>query len=444
MWRFFTIEVSSKPKMSIEPQELIVIQGRDTGRCICGDFAIPLSLGRAPECDFQLHDPAVSRVHCRLQTLDGSTLLRDADSRWGTFVNGTQIEERVLVIGDRVLVGETELLVTLSDAQAGGSTVFPYHRGPAPARRVPHVRTTLETREDVLRDDEQVLSLLGSSYLNYDLLRIIATSTTGATFEAFDTVANQMIALKVFWPQLLSRPSERTRFVRAMKAAIAVNHPKVVRVLNAGRHRGTCFTASELIDGESVSALIERIGVCGMLDWRRVLRIAIDVAEALTAAHSHGILHRNITPRNLLIRTRDDTVKLNDLVLARAVHSTGAERLTMAGELLGDLLFMSPEQMTGARPLDARSDVYSLGASLYAMLTGRPPLEGRNRVETMQWIEVEKPQPPTTHHLSVSPLFEGEVMRMLEKRPEDRHGSAAVLLRELQRVARYENVTPVG
>ncbi|TWT50445.1 Serine/threonine-protein kinase PknB [Rubripirellula amarantea] len=420
---------------------LIVSQGRDTGRCIYGGFSNSISLGRSPECDFQLHDPAVSRVHCHLQTIDGTTLLRDADSRWGTFVNGLQVEERMLAIGDRVLVGETELLVTHSDTEANRSTVFPLGRNHTATRTTNHVAKSQTASEDALRDDEQVLALLGNSYLNYELIRLIATSATGATFEALDTVSNQVVALKIFWPQLLIRPNERTRFVRAMKSAIEVNHPKVVRVLNAGRHRGTCFTASELVIGESVSALIGRIGICGMLDWRRVLRIGIDAAEALTAAHAHGLLHRNITPRNLLIRTQDDTVKLNDLVIAKAVNSTHGEKLTIAGELLGDLLYMSPEQLTSERPLDARSDIYSLGASLYAMLTGRPPLEGRNRNETMQWIEVEKPQPPTTHHLSVSPLFEGAVMRMLEKRPDDRHPSAAELLREFQRVAQYENVS---
>ena len=101
---------------------------------------------------------------------------------------------------------------------------------------------------------------------------------------------------------------------------------------------------------------------------------------------------------------------------------------------------MSPEQTGVDHPIDCRSDIYSLGATLDTLLTGRPPLEGRNRSETIQKIQLDIPMPPTTHHVSISPLFEGEVMRMLEKRPEDRHPSAAVLLRELHRVARYENV----
>ena len=108
------------------------------------------------------------------------------------------------------------------------------------------------------------------------------------------------------------------------------------------------------------------------------------------------MVHRNITPRNLLIRTQDDTVKLNDLILAKAVAGTRMEQLTTPGEVLGDLVYLAPEQLSAGSPVDFRSDLYSLGASLYAMLTGRVPLEGRSTFETFQLIEVERPEPPTT------------------------------------------------
>ena len=427
--------------------ELIVVSGPEIGRRLIVD-AEEVSIGRDASCRFQLHDAAVSRLHCFASCRNGSVLVRDAKSRWGTFVNGSRTDESRLTIGDRLLVGETEMLV--SRTSGNGTTIYPPHgrtlppKQDTPQRKQPRQESPADSPKhdhgDRIRDDEDVMRLLNTSFMDYHVESVITTARTGAIFRAFDESRKTEAALKIFWPRLFAEENELARFVRAMKSAIPVRHANIVRVYSAGRHRGVCYTASEIVDGESVAQLINRIGVCGMLDWRRVLRIAIDVAQGLEAADKHQIIHRNITPGNLLIRTQDDHVKLNDLVLAKAIAGAKIQQLTAPGEVLGDLVFMSPEQLGGDRPVDHRSDIYSLGAALYAMLTARPPLEGRNTRETIQLIEIEKPEPPTTYHLSISPLFEGEVMRMLEKRPEDRQSSPSVLLNDLRRVAKYENV----
>ncbi|MCA9120556.1 MAG: protein kinase [Planctomycetaceae bacterium] len=133
-----------------------------------------------------------------------------------------------------------------------------------------------------------------------------------------------------------------------------------------------------------------------MLDWRRVLRIAIQLAEALQAVAAYNMIHRNITPHNILIRASDDSVKLSDLVFAKAISGTRLEEITSPGQLVGELVYLSPEQTGTERPIDFRSDIYSLGASLYALLTGRPPLEGRNSSETLHKIQYDIPAAPTT------------------------------------------------
>ena len=319
------------------PLHLIVISGHDTGRCLTVDLSTTASIGRGAECSFQLHDAAVSRLHYHASRRSGLIVIRDAESRWGTFVNECRVQEKKLSVGDRVLVGETEFLLT--DTTSDAMTMRPrdaidqpqqlidvpetsevssepfmnrpempsrFREGEAPAepwraapqeRRPPRGVDSIsgeflrrsfdqppspskpaESRQDRVASDDDVMRLIDTRYLDYDIRSVIATARTGAVFRAFDNERKREVALKVFWPHLFGEEKERSRLVRSMLTAIPFRHENIVRLYSAGRHRGVCWTSSEIVEGESVAQLISRIGVCGMLDWRRVLRIAIDVA----------------------------------------------------------------------------------------------------------------------------------------------------------------------
>src|SRR5205085_1530959 len=139
-------------------------------------------------------------------------------------------------------------------------------------------------------------------------------------------------------------------------------------------------------------------------------------------AHGQHIIHRNITPSNVLVRGSDQLTKLGDLMLAKALEGGLAEQITRAGELLGDLRYMPPERARGnVKAVDPRSDLYSLGAVLYALLTGRPPFEGPSALDTIQLICRTEPVKPRKYQLAIPDLLEGIVLRMLAKRPEDRY-----------------------
>ena len=211
----------------------------------------------------------------------------------------------------------------------------------------------------------------------------------------------------------------------------------LVAMLAAGVESGRCCTVSEFVEGENAADLIRRIGIVGMLDWRTTLRIGRDICAALVFAEEQGIVHRHITPQNILIRKSDGTALLNDLLLARSLNDDAAGRLTQPGELLGAVPFLSPEQVGSGYTIDHRSDLHQLGATLYALLTGRPPGEGRNVADVVQRILTDTPQPPSRIHLAVPGLLEGVILRLLEKRPEDRYASAFSLQRELNRVSTY-------
>ena len=177
-----------------------------------------------------------------------------------------------------------------------------------------------------------------------------------------------------------------------------------------------------------------------MLDWKYALRVAYHIAKALEYAHGQKIIHRNITPQNILVQSADKVAKLSDLMLAKAKEGALAQQITKPGELLGDVRFMSPERSSGATTLDERSDIYSLGATVYALLTGRPPCEGDSLVETIKKIRGEVPEKPKKYQLVIPDLFEGAVMKMLEKRPDARHQTVSELLKDVERVAKYQGV----
>jgi Protein kinase domain/Inner membrane component of T3SS, cytoplasmic domain len=429
-----------------------IISGPNAGqRRELTDHAI-LVVGRGDDCDLRLSDPSVSRIHVRITLTDGHVYLEDAGSRWGTLVNNVPAENREIFPGDCVALGDTQLRLELESPLV--ATIAPIHkRILSRLTRRKHGRQNGATRtRDADRDQVEstprrpkrgarrkpldLAGLVGKKFLRYRVESIVARPQSGIIFRARDPRHDRTIALKIFRPDFFHDRNASARFLRAMRTTIALEHENLVRVYGAGRTRGVCFIASEFVEGESVSQMIRRIGVAGMLDWRNALHVAQGVAEALEFAHELNILHRNISPSNILVRKADRSVKLGDLMLAKALDDSGDERITRSGEVVGDLRYLSPEQLSGEQPIDARADIYSLGAALYAILTGRPPFEGGTAAEVIRRIVTGSPEPPTTVHLAVPSLLEGLVLRMLAKRPEDRPEGARALRHELDRVAR--------
>ena len=455
-----------------------------------GELAL---LGRGNASTIRLDDPSMSRVHCRLLARGGRVILTDAGSRWGSFVNGQRVDETEVRPGDEIELGET--LITLrTEGRPEATTVAPPIKRakqlrraraeepdehfdtatasafdsaivadavfdsepPAPVKEPAAAAISEEgltsdrvaTGEKVQKSEPSIQfaatfcaeTFLNTRFVRYDVQVLVADARMGLVFRALDTEADRPVALKLFRPEVLEDQRDRQRFLRGIRTMLPLKHENLVQLYAAGRFEGICYTATEFVNGESAAEMIQRIGVGGMLDAENVLRIALHIARALEFAEEKRIVHRNITPQNILVRSSDKSAKLGDLMFARALDGTSAERITQAGELVGELSWMSPEVAGSGNPIDTRSDLYSLGTVLYALLTGRPPLEGRGPAQTIQMILEEEPAPPTTKQLSIPALFEGVVMQLLEKRPEDRPKSARQLVRDLERVAKYEGM----
>lgn len=406
--------------------QLLVVAGPDRSRTILLTEDGLLRVGRSSECEISLSDPTASRIHFELRIEHGRVFLRDADSRYGSYVNDVQTLDCELRPGDVVRAGETTFHVN-EHSHDSRQTLLP-------ASYAIDDSAILEPQATVQFSPQQ---LVGQSFQNFDVLALLARTSRGFVFRARETGTAADLALKIFLPDRMNP----ARFLRAVAALKQLDHPHLVKIHAAGEHNGLAWMSSDLVEGESTAQMIQRIGIAGMLDWRHSLRIITQVAEALVFAGEHQLVHRNITPRSILVRQSDGCVKLAGLELIKALDGDSTlAQITQAGEIVGDLPYCSPEQAAGGT-VDARADIYNLGATLYALLTGRPPCEGRTLTETLDKIQHEVPASPRTFHLAIPQLLEGIVQRMLAKRPQDRHQSASDLLLDLQRVARYTGST---
>jgi serine/threonine protein kinase len=270
----------------------------------------------------------------------------------------------------------------------------------------------------------------------YELLGHIATGGMGAVYKARDTELGREVALKIIPPELANKPVALERFRQEARHAAKLRHENIVTLFEFGEADGTYFLAMELVNGIDLHEYISRKG---KLKPHRARRILIQAARALEHAHRQGIVHRDIKPGNFLVTRRDShlLVKLTDLGLAREA-ADDEFRVTREGSTVGSIDYMSPEQARDSRAADIRSDLYSLGCTLYHMLAGRPPFnEGSLTERIFKHIEDEPPD-VRTFNPETTPDLRRALRRMLAKKPEDRYQTPAELLEDLARGDRPE------
>jgi len=247
-------------------------------------------------------------------------------------------------------------------------------------------------------------------------------------YQAYDTRLQRNVAVKRLEPPLNEDPRTRARFDREGRALAQLSHPNLVTLIDRGSTGNEDYLVFEYVEGRSLKELIRE----GPIPPGEVGRIAGQVAEGLAAAHLAGIVHRDVKPQNILI-DRQGHAKVTDFGIATGPDWT---RVTRAGSIIGSARYMSPEQVR-SKPVDARSDVYSLGIVMYEMLAGHPPFDGANMPEIARQ-HLNSP-PPSLYEagLDLPPGLEKIVMRCLEKLPEDRFGSMDELLGALVGLGLY-------
>ncbi|MFO1022974.1 MAG: serine/threonine-protein kinase [Planctomycetales bacterium] len=258
---------------------------------------------------------------------------------------------------------------------------------------------------------------------HFDVMRVLGRGGMGVVFEAFDTKLQRSVALKVLDPELVGDETARQRFCREARAAASITHENVVavhQVERAGGDNGIPYLVMQLITGESLE---QRLLSEEKLPFREIVRITMQAAHGLAAAHAQGLIHRDIKPGNILLEPPHDRVKLTDFGLARAAEDV---KLTRTGAVTGTPLYMAPEQAMGEQA-DHRSDLFSLGAILYEMCTGQPPFTGNSALAILKQIVDAKHRPLRELNPQIPKWFAETVDKLLAKKPEDRLQSAAQL-----------------
>ena len=261
----------------------------------------------------------------------------------------------------------------------------------------------------------------------YEIRREIGSGGMGVVYEGWDARLNRRVAVKTLWPALAQRPEARERFLREARAAASVSHPNVTQIYDIGEEDGQVYFAMEYLEAKSLQEVLEEQG---RLSAERAIDIARQTARGLKAAADAGIVHRDIKPSNLVF-SNDGVLKVTDFGLAK--HVMADTDLTLDGQTIGTPKYVSPEQASGGH-VDARSDIYSLGATLYEMVTGRPPFDGSTPMEVML-KHVRDPLPPVqTVNPAVPRHLTGLIHAMLSKQPGGRPQSYDHLLDMLDRV----------
>ena len=273
----------------------------------------------------------------------------------------------------------------------------------------------------------------------YELQRRVGRGGMAEVYLARDRLLDRPVAIKILFPEFATDPSFVARFRREAQSAANLNHPNIVGVYDWGKERGTYYIVMEYVDGRTVSEILRAEGP---IEAKRAAGIAADVAAALGFAHHKGVVHRDVKPGNVLI-TATGEVKVADFGIARAMTASSEENLTQTGSVMGTATYFSPEQAQG-KPVDPRSDLYSLGVVLYEMSSGKPPFSADSPV-AIAYKHVQEPLPPLREKVPGVPEgYEAITNKALAKNADDRYQDGAEMRADLMRFREGRPVKALG
>ena len=380
--------------------ELVVESGPQSGQRFVIRLAQRFLIGRGQGVSIHLDDDLVSRRHAEVDLRpDGWLYLRDLGSRNGTFYRGERLQAHTdvrLSPGDRVEIG-------------GGIVV-----------RVEIFGLTEDPSRTALGDEDEILPPE-----EFEILGEIGDGATGRVYAARQKLLDRTVAVKVFYDDGELGISERERFMREGQTAIRIRSPYVVEVFDIRLYQGRVCLIMELVNGPS---LLDTLEGGGEILIPEALALCEDVARGLEEAHAVGVIHRDVKPANIMLAPTG-IAKLGDFGLAKDKQSQ--QHLTDSNLGLGSLPYVSPEQAAGASRVDERSDIYSLGATLYHLIGRRPPFQGAKANVLMQIVDEDPPELRGLH-----PACPEDVSRFihatLEKNPEARPPTIKSVVRQLR------------
>jgi beta-lactam-binding protein with PASTA domain/predicted Ser/Thr protein kinase len=270
----------------------------------------------------------------------------------------------------------------------------------------------------------------------YEIIEKLGGGGMAVVYKAKDTLLGRLVAIKVLRDQFAQDETFVERFGREAQAGARLSHPNIVSIFDVGRHGDDHYLVMEYVEGTNLKNIINEKG---RLNENQVIRIGIELCEALEHAHENGLIHCDIKPHNILINDRG-RVKVTDFGIARACTS---DTITFAGSLVGSVHYFSPEQARGGTA-DIQSDIYSASVVLYELATGKQPFTAESPVSVALKQITEEPVPPSEINPEISPELESIILRGMSKSPQDRFTSAAEMKEALSELNGGEPAFPVN
>jgi hypothetical protein len=467
---------AAEPEQSLLKQ-LHAIDGGDQGRFFPLPESGTVTLGKSQKyADIVLNDLYVSRVHCELAIDGDQVVVTHVEGQNGTLINGQRITQpQELRVGEVLRLGNSHLRLEVAMVEDGPSkdredeaeTLALADEAEAEAAEEEAFEVVEEDDNDQDEAEEveeveeaegapvagagasyclphaptdQLLALEDQAFGHFQIGRLLGRGQSGLVFRAQDVKNNRVVALKVLSPDFPKNDVELQNFVRALRVTPNLHHAHLVTVYGAGKIGSYCWISREYVDGESVARLITRLNNGEPFDWTRACRVAIHLGKVLSFLHHHRVVHGNLTPRNVLVAKATQTTKLADLMVHQALDGSRLQRAIVEKKLLAELPYLAPEQTEPKAVVNQLSDIYSLGAVLYALLTGQPPFNGNSTAEVLAQMRDGKIVKPTKFDPDVPVHFEAAVLKMLARRPEKRYQSAAEMLEVLEPIASMNDI----
>lgn len=276
-------------------------------------------------------------------------------------------------------------------------------------------------------DLRELEARVGTFVSKYKITKLLGQGGMGVVYAAHDSIIGREVAIKFLSAKAAGNETSLRRFVQEARAVGQLQHPNVVALFDVDQADGMWYLVMEKVDGGTASDLIENNGA---LSWKKAARIIADACRGLIVAHEKNLIHRDIKPDNIML-AGDGTAKVSDFGLAK-MENTDTPTLTQQHQVLGTPHYMSPEQCRSSQ-VDARSDIYSLGATFYDLLTGSPPYAKSTDVMQIMYAQCHEPPPdPAELAPDLPPLCRGIIEQAMAKEPQDRYQSAAEMLEDLE------------
>jgi pSer/pThr/pTyr-binding forkhead associated (FHA) protein/tRNA A-37 threonylcarbamoyl transferase component Bud32 len=468
--------------------EIVVQEGVEKGRVLSLRPSKVIEIGR--EGNFRLEDPALSRHHCKVRFDGADYRLEDPGSTWGTFVNGAKVKSYALRSGDRIKIGNHVLLFRVVDAPDDDIPAAP-RAGPAVARalpvdeeEIPSAPTAASTgafaRSDLAEPEEpapttsapeedpaeiveegicfncgkpappdgpppsedpmggpprpycancrEQYPLLGRVIANHLCEKVLGAGGMGIVYRGLHVVMGRRAALKTLRMMTDADPTMVKRLLREATAGGRIHHNNIVAVHDTGEQEGVAYVVMEYVRGENLSEALRRER---KFTPKRALHMATQVAEALAAAFKLGYIHRDIKPENILLM-HGDVVKVTDFGLAKNLKEGELGGLTRTGQVLGTMLYMPPEQIVSSKGSDQRADIYSLGATLFHLVAGRPVFDSKSAIALLMDIRTKQAPELSAVEPGVPPALDRVVGRCLKKLPAERYQTPEELVADMR------------